>query len=170
VESKSIKGDQSNRGVKQGKQKARSGSVTIKPRQRGKQTIEIGFKGVRSIGKKVDLINSSDAIQKQIKNQLKRKGGKPPKGIIIIVRDKKGNEAAHVSIPSFVVNEKNVKSELEKFTKELKEEYSETQQNLSDEDGNLLDRGEGGGGGAGDEGYKDYNPDDIEEIEIKFIY
>lgn len=148
------------------------GHLKIEPYQRGSNRLSTSFGKVRKIENKIDLFANSESLQKEIKKQLSRKGGKPPKGMIIIVKDKKGNEAAHVTMPSFVVNEGNIQKEIKKFLKELKKDYSKYAESLSD------------GGKAGDtfdvlgvgerdseaDGYESYNPDNIVNIDIQFIY
>lgn len=135
------------------------GNLKIESYKRGSNRITTTFKGVRKIENKISIFETSKTLQKEIKNRLRSHGGKPPKGMIIIVRDKKGNEAAHVTMPSFVVNEQNIQKEISKFVNELKKDYSEYAERLSDQE----DESES-------EGYEDYNPDNIVSIDIQFIY
>lgn len=130
------------------------GTVTTS-RQRGKEIVSIGFKGVKAIDKKVLLVNTSKVIDKAIDKQLKREKGKPPKGLLLIVEDKKGKSAAILSKPSFVANKKNIKKLLDKFTKSLKKDFAKSKRYMRP----MLDTG-----------YGDINPDNIHKITLKFLY
>ncbi len=174
----------SQKATKPATRKPRTDSLTIAKRKRGKEMLNVSFGKTRKVETKIKAFETSKKLTDSIKKQLKRKGGKPPKGMVIVVRDKKGNEAAHLSRPSFVANEKNIKKELAKFTKELKKDYSKFSQKLAERQKGPKQRkprkyemtsheweGEQlGGGGSLAEGYEDYNPDNIQEIDIKFIY
>lgn len=125
-------------------------------RQRGKEQTDFHFEKVRSVNKKIAAFDSQS--EKAIANQLSRKGGKPPKGIIVTVRDKKGREHTRISKPDFVVNKKSVK----KFTKDMLTEMRDDFMEWKDMQDEPQDQD--------DNPYKDYNPDTIHEINIKYIY
>ncbi len=169
--------------------------VGIARRKRNSERIKVSFGKTKDIESKIESFANSKKLSDSIDKQLKRKKGKPPKGLIIIVRDKKGAEAAHVTRPSFVANKKNIEKELAKFTKELKKDYGKFSRELADykatgkvkklrrrkrESVSKFEQrqrayetgifGGGSGGGEGDEGYHSYNPDDIEDIDLQFIY
>jgi len=185
--------------VVQGSLRKIRGTVVVGKYKRGSDKVKLSFKGVKSIQKKIALFEQSEVVDKAIKDQLKRKKGRPPKGIIIIVRDKHGREAALIPPPSMVVNEANIRNKLNKFVASLGDGYSNTIQKIADQkkkrrkhkprkgknesqrkfkkrfhewevseeewEANQL-----GGGGGGDEGYEDYNPEDIQDVEMIFIY
>jgi hypothetical protein len=106
--------------------------VGIARRKRNSERIKVSFGKTKDIESKIQSFANSKKLSDSIDKQLKRKKGKPPKGLIIIVRDKKGAEAAHVTRPSFVANKKNIEKELAKFTKDLKKDYGKTVQQLAD--------------------------------------
>lgn len=133
------------------------GTLIIK-RERGKEVIKISFKNVRDIEKKIALLESSLELEKANKNQLKRKGGKPPKGLIIVVRNKTGVETAHVTRPSFVSNQKNILKEFRKYMRDLKQSHKLWVLQGRPKDDEM------------DESGASFNPNSIESIDIKFIY
>lgn len=130
---------------------------------RNKHQIELIFKGSRKIEKKILAVNHSEEVKKAIANQLKRKEGRPPRGFIIIVSDKKGNTTVKKSPADMVVNEDSIQSLLKKYTEELGDTY---QQYLADGEGNE----EEDYTPDEREDYEDYNPDNIVSIMIRFFY
>ena len=158
--------------------KTQAKAIDILKYKRGSNRIKTSFKRFKEIDKKITAFNSSNELNLSIKKQLKRKGGKPPKSLIMIVRDKNGNEAAHVTDYSLVITEKSVKKELSKFTKELKRDYNRYIQRLSKlNDYNLpivkslVNKQLNHGVNFGiPQGYQNYNPDSIEGIDLQFIY
>lgn len=132
------------------------GRLHTEPRKRGKEEINYSFDKVRSIDKKINLFK--EGASKGIKGQLKRHGGKPPRGIIVTVRDKKGREKTEISPLDFVVNESNIQEFVNNMLERMKDDFMEWK-----------DMQENGETDTDANPYADYNPDTIASITIKFI-
>lgn len=122
-------------------------------RQRGKEQIDFAFSKVRAVDKKINVFKQQSG--KAIKNQLKRHGGKPPRGIVVTVYDKKGREHTRMSPLDFVVNENTTENFVTDMLSDMKEDFMEWKEMEDDTDANP---------------YGDFNPDTIHGITIKFIY
>lgn len=131
-----------------------------------RQQIDYTFKGVKSIQKKLELFEryADDSLIKQ----FKRKGGKPPRGVVVVVTGKKGKgkksatvEIGKVSPFDFVVNKKNVKAFVKGIIEKIRDDAEEFM-DMGDADGSedFLE----------DHSGADVNPDSIESIMLKFIY
>lgn len=127
--------------------KARIGTPLIShPRQ--KQIIIISFRGAKTISKKLKSVEKSLSLNKAVGKQLKRKGGKPPRAVVISTMDKNGVAETIVSKPSLVITEKSVKALVVKLLKGEKK-FKHSQYGSFDE---LFD------------------PDKIAGINIRFVY
>lgn len=192
--------DRSGKATKGVERETRVTGTTKVSHGKTKQTISVSFKGVRDIGKKAALFEKSSKVDAAIAKQLKRKGGKPPRGFVIKVTDKDGRVAGDVSHPSVAVNHGNIRKATNKFVKQLTKDYTKYQQQLAEqkkrhklppkprrkkgESKRKFNRRnqewenrtaeillEGVDSKAGPEStYKDYNPNKISKIEIVFIY
>lgn len=134
-----------------------SGKLIVEKRQRNKEQTDFHFSGVRSVDKKIALFNKE--ANKAINKQLNRKGGKPPRGIIVTVYDKKGREHTRISPLDFVVNEKTILEFVKGMLLDMKDDFMEWSE-MQDEPGDDTDSNP----------YADYNPDSISSITIKYIY
>lgn len=135
------------------------GSLRAEPTKRGAKRIDFSFGKIRSVDKKIAAFNqqSDDAIKKE----LRKRGGKPPRGIIVIVSDKEGNEKAFVSPLDFVVNKENVKNFIGEKLEEMKLNFM-AWKGMKKADKEFAKE-------MKEQGYGDYNPDTIQNITIKFI-
>jgi hypothetical protein len=143
--------------AKKGTSKTPTGKLVAEKRQRGKEQNDFHFEGVRSVDKKIDLFKAQ--AKDAIKKQLARRGGRPPRGIIVTVRDKKGREHTRMSDLTFVVNAENVQNFVDEMLADMKADFMEWK-DMEGEPGDDTDENP----------YKDFNPDNIAEITIKYIY
>lgn len=120
--------------------------------------IDFSFSKVRKVDKKISLFK--DYAGESIGKQLRTKKGKPPKGIIVTVRDKSGREKTELSRFDFVVNKESTQKFVGDMLGRMKDDFMEWVE--MDESGDVPD------GDANP--YGDYNPDTISNITIKFIY
>ena len=133
-----------------------TGRLYTEPQKRGSKQIDFVFEKVRSVNKKIDLFKEQSGSA--IKKELRKRGGKPPRGIIVTVRDKKGREKTEISPLDFVVNESNVQNFIADMLERMKADFMEWK-----------DMEENGETDTDANPYADYNPDTIAEITIKFI-
>lgn len=122
-------------------------------KKRGQDQVNISFKGVRKIEKKLDLLDSTSARQvKDLlnKNKILRPGKTsvivPPRGVVLVMNHKGGKSIGKVSpVELAISNEKVLKKwireQIKKFSQEFEDKY---------------------------EG--DSSPDNITNIEVKFFY
>lgn len=143
--------------------------VTKQTRGTGKQ-LEYSFKKVKNIDKKITLF--SEQSKESIKKQLKKFGGKPPRGFQVIVSASKGKGkykkpviVSSVTPYDFVVNEISTVKYVTGFLTELKD-AAELYKIASEESDINEDEGELGETGS----FENIDPDNINEILIKFIY
>lgn len=116
---------------------------------RGTNTYTFGFSGVRKLEKKEELFNQK--ADKEIEKGIKRKGAKPPKGYVVILKGKEKLKAEVVTDKA--VNVKNVKQSVSNLIDD----------SINDFDSLLTDDGSEGSD-------ENLNPDSISEITIKYIY
>lgn len=150
----------SQRSVRKGSYKTQpktGGRLITEKRQRNKEQTDFHFEGVRNVFKKIDTFKQQ--AKPAIKNQLQRKGGKPPRGFIVTVYDKKGREKTEKTPLDFVVNENSIQEFIESMLERMAIDFEEWK-DMEDEPGEDTD----------DNPYNDFNPDTIEEISIKYIY
>jgi hypothetical protein len=160
----------SGKAAKQGtKSRTKNAGLSIQ-KPRGENRINIAFKGIKKLKDKIDVFNSD--AKKEIKKQLQKKGGKPPRAIVVIVDGTRGRgkkkqpvEAARVSPVDLPINTDTVLDFTSGYLQELQENYLtfiEMQEVISGEefDPDLFD----------DENYGDFDPDNVNGISIKFIY
>lgn len=139
--------------------------------KRTEQKLEIRFKHVRSIDKKISLINGK-GVDKVFKQQFKRKGGEPPLGLVVTVTDSSGRRVSDIAPPDMVINRANVKDFVSRFLKVLKNNnvrWRERNANLSTSEMRALTRGMN----KKDKRQFDYdamNPDNASRITVKFLY
>lgn len=124
-------------------------------RRPNKEQTDFHFQGIRSVDKKIQAFGKG--ADKAISKQLERKDGKPPKGIIVTVYDKKGREHTTVSSPTFVVNKRNVIKHVDKMLKKMKNDFMEWKDMKDPDD-------------LEENPYADYNPETIHAVTIKYIY
>ena len=92
---------------------------------------------------------------------LKRKGGKPPKGFVVIVSDNEGQQIGEVSPVDMAVTKDNIKKFVTEKLDRMATDYLEyidmveSGEPLEDLDANP---------------YADYNPNKINQVTIKFFY
>lgn len=143
-----------------GTNKKLSGKLEVsKQTKKTAKEIHYTFSGVRAVHKKIDLFKAKGKTA--IEKQLKKFGGKPPRGLIVLVSDKKGREKAEVSPLDFVVNEENTQKFISDLLDRMKVDFMEWKDMQdNDEPGDDLDVNP----------YADFNPDTVSEITIKFIY
>lgn len=128
-------------------------------RKRGQEKIFIDYKHVRSIDKKIALLDKSDSA---FKKQFKRKSGEPPMGMVVTVSDRHGRSASDIAPSEMVVNRKNTKEFIARFLKSLKSNNNRfRERNQNRPKGKTLEKGTG---------YDDFNPDNVVSITVKFIY
>lgn len=162
------------------KRRTESGRLYTEPQKRGSKRIDYTFEKVRSIDKKINLFKQQggDAIKKE----LRKRGGKPPRGIIVTVFDKQGREHTQISPLDFVVNKANVENFVGNMLDKMKVDFmawkdgqktpkkAKRRKGKKGSDMDTFDSlGPGDGGGTEENPYGDYNPDDIASITIKFI-
>lgn len=175
------------------KRKVRSKSVKSSPRGKGIKSTTVSasrkIKGVLRVAKQnrktwkeldfdvssvVDINDKISLFEAQaapyIKKQLKKRGGKPPRGIVVIVTDENGNTAGAASALTFVVNLENVIKFVVDFLKELLDnaEYFQKQINKVQKSGasslrDILEQ-------LSEENYGNIELNTIVSITIKFIY
>lgn len=147
--------------------------------------INFEFEKVRAIDKKINLFKTGagDAIKKE----LKKRGGKPPRGIIVTVFDKQGREHTQISPLDFVVNKTNVENFVGNMLDKMKVDFMawkdghkikskrkprKRRGRLRQDEQAMMDTHDAlgpGEGGTEENPYGDYNPDDIASVTIKFI-
>lgn len=140
--------------------RAESGRLRIEQPRKKRGTnisqINFEFEKVRAIDKKINLFKTGAGSA--IKKELRKRGGKPPRGIIVTVIDKKGREKTEISPLDFVVNAANVEQFVADMLERMKADFMEWK-DMEDEPGEDTDVNP----------YADYNPDTIASITIKFI-
>ena len=136
--------------------RAESGRLRAEPQKRGSKQIDFTFERVRAIDKKINLFKSQSGDE--IKKQLRKRGGKPPRGIIVTVTDKKGREKTEISPLDFVVNKDNTQEFITDMLERMRDDFLEWKE-MEDEPGEDIEVNP----------YADYNPDTIAGITIKFI-
>jgi hypothetical protein len=77
------------------------------------------------LGKLIKKLTFSKTRQKQIQKVVKTGKKKPPRGIIVTVRDKKGREKTESSRFDFVVNTDSVKGFVADMIDRMKDDYME---------------------------------------------
>lgn len=137
-----------------------SGTLEVsKQTKQTKDRINYTFKKIRAVDKKLALFKAKG--NQAINKQLKKFGGKPPRGIVVTVTDKNGREKTEISRFDFVVNEKNTVDFVNDMLKRMKDDFMEwVEMEENGEPQDDLDKNP----------YGDYNPDSIASIQIKFIY
>lgn len=146
--------------VRQGKSGRRKTVPAIETsRTRGKEKIHLDFKHVRSIDKKIALLDKADSA---FKKQFKRKSGEPPMGMVVTVTDRHGRSASDIAPSEMVVNRKNTKEFIARFLKSMKSNNNRfRERNQNRPAGKTLEKGTG---------YDDFNPDNVVTVTVKFIY
>lgn len=163
VKNKATASNRSTAGKKataKGTTKTQSAKLFTAKQKRGSKRIDFSFGKTKDVNKKIDAFESQS--DKAIKNELRKRGGKPPRGIIVIVTDKDGNEKTFVSPLDFVVNKENVKNFVTESLQEMRDNFMMWQKMKKHMPKSLQKE-------MKEQGYGDYDPDDIEEITIKFI-
>lgn len=132
----------------QGKVK-RSGRVDVKQAKK-KPVFEVRFPGSKTIKDKSDLFNTSSKVSKAIDKQLKRRKGKPPRGVIVWVVDKDGNRAGFISDPRLHVDKKGVLKTAKKvLTKDYWKDFHKKKQASGD---------------------TEFKPQNIKSVNVEFVY
>lgn len=130
---------------------------------RTKEQIEFRFKGSKSIASKLGALERQATVSKAIKAQLKRKEGRPPRGAVVVVSDKDGNELAFPTPPDMVINEANLKAFIEDKTKEMARDHTKWLKFKKAQRKGYVDE-------DSDNPYGEFNPNGINAINVKFIY
>lgn len=151
--------DVSTTGNRPVKSRTKPDSLRVPRQKRGAKQVEFNFSGVKSADKKIQSFQEHSG--KTLKKELKKRGGKPPRGAIIIVNDKDGNEKTFVTPLDFVVNETNVKNFIEEKLNEMKDNFAMWSK-MKKVDKDFAKE-------MKEQGYGDYNPDSIAGITIKWI-
>lgn len=140
--------------------RAKSGELFTPKQKRGSKRIDYEFKKVRSIDKKIDLFQQQS--DKSLTNELRKRGGKPPRGFVLIMTDKDGNEKTFITPLDFVVNKANIKKFVAEKMAEMKDNFVQWSKMKKHMPKDLQQE-------MKEQGYGEYNPDDIHEMTIKFI-
>lgn len=146
--------------AKHSKQRSKPTVEITRPKSRKDQKIHFTFKHVRSVDKKLNLIDS--ATDKVLSQQFKRKGGEPPLGLVVTVTDRNGRSASDLAPSDMVINRQNTKDFIKRWMNALKSnniKFRERNHNLPK-----------GSKPVKDNNYDDFNPDNATTITVKFIY
>jgi len=143
------------------------GILRVEKQKKGSKRIDFVFEKVRSIDKKINIFKEQAGTE--IKKELKKRGGKPPRGIVVILGGKSivkkdgklkrvDAERAEISELTFVVNEENVINFVVDKLERIKNAFSNKMKLTN----NGHDLPEDDSGGI-------FDPDSIYSITIKFI-